>query len=81
MKNLSVIVIILGVIGLTSCSGGTRTPPSLKSSDSGVFAIQVKASNTSRLDFARYFKIYPHTNPDIEIIIRPSEGEYFIFSS
>lgn len=53
----------------------------MKNQDSGVVAIPVKASNTSRLGFTRYYRIYPHTNPDIEIIIRPSEGEYFIFSS
>ena len=44
-------------------------------------AIPIKASNTSRLDFTRYFRLYPHTNPDIELVIIPSEGEYFVFSS
>jgi hypothetical protein len=53
----------------------------MKNPDSGVVAIPIKASNTSRLDFIRYYRIYPHTNPDIEIVIKPNEGEYFVFSS
>ena len=78
MKRITVPILALYLVLFSSCS--TR-PPSLKNIDNGIVAIPVRATNTSRLDFGRYYKLYPHSDPKLIIQIHPQEGDYFIFSN
>lgn len=77
MKNIIIAMLYFSMFLVTACS--TKSP-NLKNLDNGVVAIPVRATNTSRLDFGRYYKLYPHSDPNLIIQIHPQEGDYFIFS-
>lgn len=76
-KTISFFLIGINLIVLSSCSSKYPTP---KNPNKGIVTLSYYASNTSRLDFYRYYKIFPSTDPDIIIEIIPIGGNNYAFS-
>ena len=77
-KTISFFALAISIFVISSCSTKYPTP---QNPNNGLVVLSYYASNTSRLDFYRYYKIFPSTNPEIVIKIFPQRGQNYAFSN
>ncbi len=77
MKRLIVSILISCLVLGASCS--TKMPHHAHP-ERGIVAIPVQATNTSRMAFYRYYKIYTDITPVRVIKIFPRQGEMIVYS-